>query len=82
MKMYFAVLISALLLFLVGGLSSSHAKIQGKTVEYSAEGVTMKGYLAWNDAKMGKRPGVLVVHDWWGLNDYAKRRARMLAELG
>jgi dienelactone hydrolase len=42
----------------------------------------MKGYLAYDESVKGKRPGVLVVHEWWGLNDYARRRARMLAELG
>ncbi len=82
MKMYFTVLISAFIFLLVGGLSSGYAKIQGKTVEYSSEGVTMKGYMAYDDAKKDKRPGILVVHEWWGLNDYAKRRARMLAGLG
>jgi dienelactone hydrolase len=40
------------------------------------------GYYAYDDAIKGKRPGVVVVHEWWGLNDYAKRRARDLAELG
>jgi dienelactone hydrolase len=57
-------------------------KIEGKTVEYSAQGVVMKGYLAYAENIKGKQPGVLVVHEWWGLNDYARRRARMLAELG
>jgi dienelactone hydrolase len=42
----------------------------------------MKGYLAYDESITGKRPGVLVVHEWWGLNDYARKRARMLAELG
>ncbi len=58
------------------------AKVIGKTVEYSSQGVTMKGYLAYDDAVKGERPGVLVVHEWWGLNDYARRRADMLAQLG
>jgi len=57
-------------------------KIKGMDVEYSAQGVTMKGYLAYDQNIKGKRPGVLVVHEWWGLNDYARKRARMLAELG
>jgi len=56
--------------------------IEGKTVKYSAQGVTMDGYLAYDKGIAGKRPGVLVVHEWWGLNDYARMRARMLAELG
>jgi len=58
------------------------AKVVGKTVEYAAQGVTLKGYFAYDDAVKGKRPGVLVVHEWWGLNDYARKRADMLAGLG
>jgi dienelactone hydrolase len=64
------------------GVVTAEPKIVGKTVEYSAQGVVMKGYLAYDESVKGKRPGVLVVHEWWGLNDYARRRARMLAELG
>lgn len=58
------------------------AAVQGREVSYSAGGTTMKGWLAWDDAAKGKRPAVLVVHEWWGHNDYARKRARMLAELG
>jgi dienelactone hydrolase len=54
----------------------------GKAVEYRAQGVVMKGYLAYDENIKGKRQGVLVIHEWWGLNDYARKRARMLAELG
>jgi dienelactone hydrolase len=57
-------------------------KIVGRNVEYTAGGVTMKGYLAYDEQIQGKRPGMLVVHEWWGLNDYARNRARMLAQLG
>ena len=56
--------------------------IQSKTVEYKDGDVTLKGYLAWDDAIKGKRPGVLVVHEWWGLNDFARNRAEALAKLG
>jgi dienelactone hydrolase len=66
----------------VTSVSFGQARIEGKTVEYSAQGVTMKGYLANDENIRGRRPGVLVVHEWWGLNDYARMRARMLAELG
>jgi len=66
----------------VAGVATAEPKVQGKTVEYSAQGVVMKGYLAYDENMTGKRPGVLVVHEWWGLNDYARRRAQMLAELG
>lgn len=56
--------------------------IREETVTYSADSVTMKGFLAYNDADTTKRPVVLIVHEWWGLNDYAKMRARQLAGLG
>jgi dienelactone hydrolase len=66
----------------VAGVATAEPKIQGKTVDYSAQGVAMKGYLAYDENTKGKRPGVLVVPEWWGVNDYARRRAQMLAELG
>jgi dienelactone hydrolase len=59
-----------------------HAEVRSKAVAYQDEDVPLTGYLYWDDAVQGKRPGVLVIHEWWGLNDYAKKRARMLAELG
>jgi dienelactone hydrolase len=58
------------------------AAVEGREVQYVAGGVTLKGYFAWDAASGEKRPGVLVVHEWWGHNEYARRRARMLAELG
>ena len=60
----------------------AHATVQGKEVSYSANGTTLKGYIAYDDAVKGKRPGVLVIHEWWGHNEYARKRARMLAEHG
>ena len=66
----------------VGAVATGEPKIQAKTVEYSAQGAVLKGYLAHDEGIKGKRPGVLVVHEWWGLNEYARKRARMLAELG
>jgi len=53
-----------------------------KPIEYKHGDVTLEGYLAYDDARPGKLPGVLVVHEWWGLNDYAKGRAEQLAKLG
>lgn len=58
------------------------AKIQTKEVEYTAGNTVMKGYIAFDDALQGKRPGILVVHEWWGHNAYARNRAEMLAGLG
>lgn len=59
-----------------------HAAIKEQQVDYKSGDTTLKGYLVWDDKISGKRPGVLVVHEFWGLNDYARKRARMLAELG
>ncbi len=62
--------------------AAAHAAIKDREVTYEANGTTLKGYIAWDDAVKGKRPGLLVVHEWWGLNAYARKRARMLAEQG
>jgi len=51
-------------------------------VEYRTDSTLMKGYLVYDGNLEGKRPGVLIVHEWWGHNEYARKRARMLAELG
>jgi len=58
------------------------AALQTKEIDYSSDGTVLKGYLAYDDAIAGKRPGILVVHEWWGLNNYARKRAEMLAGLG
>lgn len=72
----------AFLIFCVFLTTQAFSKIVGETVEYKANGTALKGYIAYDDSVKGKRPGVLVVHEWWGLNDYAKKRADMLAGLG
>lgn len=61
---------------------AAQAALIGSEVDYKAAGQIMKGYLVYDDSIEGKRPGILVVHEWWGLNDYARRRADMLAVLG
>lgn len=58
------------------------AKLVTETVAYSDQAVTLEGYLAFDDATAGSRPGVLVVHQWMGLSENERMRARMLAELG
>ncbi|MGE0372533.1 MAG: dienelactone hydrolase family protein [Gammaproteobacteria bacterium] len=63
-------------------LGAANAAVVTKEIDYTVDGTTLKGYLAYDDAVKGARPGVLVVHEWWGMNDYARKRARMLAELG
>lgn len=56
--------------------------IQTREVEYSSAGVPLKGFLAWDAARPGPRPGVLVVHEWWGHNEHVRNAARRLAEAG
>jgi dienelactone hydrolase len=60
----------------------AHGEVRTETVRYQDGDTALVGHLAWDDAIEGPRPGVIVAHEWWGLNDYAKRRADMLAELG
>lgn len=62
--------------------ASSLAEIVTKDVSYEHNGTKLTGFIAYDDAKQGKQPGVIVVHEWWGLNDYPKERARQLAEMG
>lgn len=71
-------------LFLIGSFftTAAFAQVSGHEVEYRSGETVLKGYLATNSDLKGKRPAVLVVHEWWGLNDFARKRARDLAELG
>jgi dienelactone hydrolase len=75
---------AVLALLLFSGLISAQAKIVTKTVPYDQGGVHLVGYLAYDDAQTeGKKlPGILVVPEWWGLNDFVKGRAEALAKLG
>jgi dienelactone hydrolase len=61
---------------------TAQAKIMTESVAYKDGDVVLEGYLAYDDARPGPRPAVVVVHEWWGLNDFVKERARALAELG
>ncbi|MEO7995348.1 MAG: dienelactone hydrolase family protein [bacterium] len=73
-------LLSILIFAALGG--PAMAAIQTRTIEYQAGDTPCIGYLAWDDASHAIRPGVIIVHEFWGLNEYAKRRAREIAELG
>jgi dienelactone hydrolase len=72
--------IALMLLCILAG--TAHAKVVTKPVSYVEGGAALEGYLAYDDAISGKVPGILVVHEWWGLNDYARGRAEKLAQLG
>jgi dienelactone hydrolase len=61
---------------------TTRAAIQTKTVEYKQGDTTLEGVLVYDDAVKGKRPGVLIVHQWLGITEYEKTRATMLAKLG
>jgi dienelactone hydrolase len=63
-------------------LGSAHGALVEKTVTYEQGGVTLEGFHVYDDAVSGKRPAVLVIHQWTGLSDYEKGRSRQLAELG
>jgi dienelactone hydrolase len=76
------IMTAALALSLAAG--SAGASIVTKDIDYDHNGVKLRGYLAYDDAKVkdAKLPGVLVIHEWWGLNDYVLQRAVQLANLG
>jgi dienelactone hydrolase len=78
---YAGIFCLAAVLLLISGPAVS-AKVVTRTVEYHHNDTVMQGYLAFDDALKEKRPGVLVVHEWWGLNEFAKQRAEKLAESG
>lgn len=57
-------------------------QLKEESISYTLDSVNMNGFVVYSDSSESKRPGILVVHEWWGLNDYAKSRARQLAQLG
>jgi len=63
-------------------LSPGSATVKTREIEYRQGDTVLQGFLAWDDAAPGKRPGVLVVHEWWGHNEHARNQARRLAEAG
>jgi dienelactone hydrolase len=62
--------------------TSSQVMIKEEAVTYAVNGTTLKGYIAYDENKPGTRPIVLVVPEWWGLTEYPRLRAKMLAEMG
>jgi dienelactone hydrolase len=65
----------------IAALAAMSVAFAGEEITYSADGTTLKGYIS-RPAKAGKHPAVLVVHEWWGNNDYTRKRADQLAGLG
>lgn len=68
--------------FMLSTVSPVFAKVVTQTVEYKDGSQVLEGYLAYDDSILGKRPGVLVVHEWNGLGHYVRSRAEQLAKLG
>ena len=56
--------------------------IKEEKISYEIDGKQYDGYVYYNEEQKEKRPGILVVHEWWGLNDYSRHRAKQLAQLG
>ena len=86
-RFYFVVLLSAGLLLMACNSDSSTDKlttpvIKEETIAYSTDSVSLNGFMAYDSAINGKRPVVLVIHEWWGLNDNTKNKVRQLAALG
>jgi len=61
---------------------SVRAAVQLQEVDYKVGSKSFKGFLAYDDAQQGQKPGVLVIPEWWGMTEYPKNRAKQLAELG
>ncbi|HQU34755.1 MAG TPA: dienelactone hydrolase family protein, partial [Thermoanaerobaculaceae bacterium] len=72
----------ATVMMLALGASAASGEVRTKVVEYKQGNTALEGFLAWDDAVKGPRPGVLVVHEWTGLGRYVKSRAEQLAKLG
>jgi dienelactone hydrolase len=63
-------------------METPQTSIKEENITYSLDSITMHGFVAYNKATVAKRPVVLIVHEWWGLTDYVKNRAKQLAALG
>ena len=69
-------------LWSIVSLAQTSNTLQTQTIEYRQGDTVLEGYLAYNSSQTGKRPGVLVVHEWKGLDDYTKKRTEQLASMG
>jgi len=76
MRLFYSLLLAVLF------AAVAHAEIKTQTIEYKSGDTTFKGYLAYDDAQSDRRPGIVIYPEWWGLTDYPKHRAQMLAKLG
>lgn len=56
--------------------------IKTESVNYTADSASLTSFVAYDSASPNTRPVVFIIHEWWGLNDYVKNRAKQLASLG
>ena len=70
------------MVLMVAAITKAHAEVKTEVVEYRQGDVVLEGYLAYDDSFQGKRPGVVVAHEWFGQSPYERKRAEQLARLG
>src|SRR5690349_6560048 len=73
--------IASLFVLLIAS-TRAHAEIKTQEIDYKHGDLELQGFLAYDDAIQGKRPGALVIPEWWGHDAYVRRRATDLAKLG
>ena len=69
-------------IFALASMSAAHAAVKTQETSYEVDGQRHVAFIAYDDTFKGKRPGVLVVHEWWGHTPYVRERAKMLAKMG
>lgn len=62
--------------------AAKEPKIKEDNISYTGDNISMNGFVAYDENKEGPRPAVIIIPEWWGLNDYPKERAKQLAALG
>jgi len=82
MKLTIIFVICSAWLLLAQSQIQTTPNIYTEKIEYKHGDIVLQGYLAYDQSNSEKRPGILIIHEWWGHNDYAQMRARQLAELG
>src|SRR5688572_14667370 len=73
---------TAAILGLMTMASTQEKDVKTELVEYKHGDAVLQGYFAWDPSATGKRPAVMIVHEWKGHGDYVRMRANQLAKLG
>ena len=74
--------VAPIVLFMIAATLSTQAAVQSKTVEYRQDTTALEGVLVSDASAKGKRPGILLVGDWMGVSDFARKQAEKVAQLG